>query len=400
MTFIRRVPVALVVLGLIGLPSAAVAAPLDGQGVGSKRLTIGIHAPFTGAAPLPSQSFQQGADLYFRWLEHKDIKINGRYVDVVIKNDNSNPSQAVAACKEMVKKDSAFLLVGIAGPESIHACGRYAASVGVPYISWAASTYGMKKLKRYFATSMPYEQQAGLIAKLLVARHDAKSQKNGIVWPNAPVYKKAKQRFVARMKKLGASVDYNRSVPVAAGSSEAQAIATEMQIAGVENVFYMGRTTFWINLQAAMENQGVDVQWAGMAPMLGTDDVVRIMCNQTSDELRADMLSYVPAFRDRKDFDANHDLAMLQLYGDTGDDTTWTGWAMGRNLAAMLKKAPRRLTHRTFVRKVTEATIRTGIGPALPYGRGGAFVARKTHLLRANCSGNRWVTEESFVSKF
>lgn len=400
MTLTRRAPIALLLFGLLGLPSTAVAAPLDTQGMGPKRLTIGIHAPFTGAAPLPSSSVERGADLYFRWLEHKGIKINGRYVDVVIKNDNSNPSQAVSVCKEMVKKDSAFMLVGIAGAESIHACGRYAASQGVPYASWAASTYGMKKLPRYFTTSMPFEKTGGLIAQLLTARHDAENQENGIVWPNTPVYKKAQQRFVARMDKLGATLHYNRSVPITAGSSEAQIIAREIQIAGIDNVFFMGRPTFWIQLEAALRDQAVSVQWVGMAPMLGSDDVVRIMCNQSSDEFEADMLSYVPAFSDRDDFDPRHDEAMQQLYGRPGDDTTWTGWAMGRNLAAMLRKAPRKLTRWTFVRALTDATIDTGIGPRLPYGKGGPFVARKTHFLRASCAGQRWITEEAFVSKF
>lgn len=376
------------------------ASPADAPGVKPKRIKIGIHAPITGAVPLPVTSVERGADLYFRWLEDQGIRINGRYVDVVLRNDNSNPSQAVSVCKEMVKKDEVFLLVGVAGAEQIQACGRYAASVDVPYISWGASRSLMKKLPRYFATSMPYEKQAALLADLLVEKHDALAQQNAIVWPNSPVYRLARNRFKSAMEKHGASVDLDRSVSITVGTSEAQTIASEMALAGIDNAVFLGRPTFWIQLEGALRNQGAEVRWAGMAPMLGTDGVVEIMCNQSNGELMAEALSYVPAFADRDSYDDTHDKAMQKLYGEGGDDTTWAGWAMGRNIAEMLGKAPRGLSRGSFTRAVTEATIATGIGPRLPFGSGGSFVARQAHLLRADCAEERWLTREAFVSDF
>jgi branched-chain amino acid transport system substrate-binding protein len=376
------------------------ASPVDAPGVKPKRIKIGIHAPITGAAPLPVTSVERGAGLYFRWLEEQGIKINGRYVDVVLRNDNSNPSQAVAVCKEMVNKDEVFLLVGVAGAEQIQACARYAASVGVPYISWGASKAYVKKLPRYFATSMPYEKQAALLADLLVEKHDALVQQNAIVWPNSPVYRAARNRFKKSMDKRGASVDLDRSVSITAGTSEAQTIASEMALAGIDNAVFLGRPTFWIQLEGALRNQGVEVRWAGIAPMLGTDGVVGIMCNQSDGELMAETLSYVPAFADRDSYDDTHDRAMQKLYGERGDDTTWAGWAMGRNIAEMLRQAPRGLTHRSFTAAVTDSTIATGIGPNLPFGSGGPFVAREAHLLRADCVEERWETRQAFVSGF
>ncbi len=387
-------------LSVMTFSGSAAASPLDAPGVTPKRIKIGIHAPTTGAVPLPASSVERGADLYFRWLEDKGIEINGRYVDVILRNDNSSPTQAEAVCKEMVEDDDVFLLVGVAGAEQIMACGRYADKAGVPYVSWGASTSGMKKLPRYFATSMHYGRQASMLADLLVEAHDALTQQNAIVWPDTPVYRTARDRFKAAMDDRGASVDLDRSVPITAGSAQAQMIASEMAVAGIDNAVFLGRPTFWIQLEGALRNQGAAVRWAGMAPMLGNDGIVGLMCNQSNDELMAEMLSYVPAFAGRNDYDDTHDKAMQKLYGVQGDDTTWAGWALGRNLAEMLEAAPRGLTRGNFVRAVTDATIATGIGPRLRFASGGSFVARKAHLLEADCADERWHTTKAFVSGF
>jgi branched-chain amino acid transport system substrate-binding protein len=396
----RTVRTALIGALLLGLLPGPAAASLASPGVTPKRITIGIHAPFTGASPLPSSSVEKGADLYFRWLEEKARRIHGRYVDVVIKNDNSNPSQALAVCKEMVEKDSVFMLVGIAGAEQMHACSRYAKKKGVPYVSWGASKYGMKRMPRYFATSMTFEQQARLVADLLVTKHNAKEQQNAIVWTNSPSYQGAYDRFLAVMEKRGAQVHLDRSVGIAAGQTEAQTVAAEMNVAGIDNVFFLGRTTFWIQLEESSRRQGDDVQWVSVAPMFGTDAAVRIVCQNSSNDVDAATLSFTPAYGDRGRFDPRHDKAMQRVHGEAGDETTWQGWAMGRNLGAMLRVAPRKLTRRSFARSVSDATISTGIGPRLPYGTGGSFVARQAHLLRADCAPRRWNTTKAFVSNF
>ena len=113
-------------------PAMREAAASAGPGVSRDKIRIGIHVPLTGAAPIPSESAEKGKDLYYRWLKHNGRKINGRTVEVVLRNDQYNPSTAVAVCKEMVEKANVFALLGYVGADQIQACARYAASVGVP----------------------------------------------------------------------------------------------------------------------------------------------------------------------------------------------------------------------------------------------------------------------------
>jgi ABC-type branched-subunit amino acid transport system substrate-binding protein len=141
----------------------------DTTGITDKVIKIGIHAPLTGAAPVPSDSVQQGKDLYFRWMADQGQSLFGRTVEVVLKNDQYNPSTAVAVCKEMVEKDHVFALAGSAGTDQIQACARYAASVGVPYLGAGVTELVLNQLPNYFATSMTYNDQGPLLADMLVS---------------------------------------------------------------------------------------------------------------------------------------------------------------------------------------------------------------------------------------
>ena len=57
------------------------------------------------------------------------VKINGREVHVVFKDDHYNPSYARQVCQQMAQQNHAFLLIGGAGTDQIKACAGYAASL-------------------------------------------------------------------------------------------------------------------------------------------------------------------------------------------------------------------------------------------------------------------------------
>src|SRR5207248_5059827 len=135
----------------------------DTTGVTDSTITIGLHAPVTGAAPFPTTSFQDGKDLYFNYLNDKG-GINGRKVRVFFEDDGYNPSQAVSVCKKLVQQDHVFLLIGGGGADQIVACAQYAASAGVPYVSEGTNEAAMGKLASAFAESETYKQQSLLLA--------------------------------------------------------------------------------------------------------------------------------------------------------------------------------------------------------------------------------------------
>ncbi|HKN38447.1 MAG TPA: ABC transporter substrate-binding protein, partial [Acidimicrobiia bacterium] len=141
-----------------GAPAAAPAAgPHDRDGVSDKEIVIGIHAPLTGAAPVPEDSVDKAKDLYWKFIAERG-GIFGRNVRVVFRDDQYNPSRAVAVCREMVEEEHAFLLVGV-GTDQVVSCARYASQAGVPYFSMGGGEAAVAGIRNYFGISMSFPQQ-------------------------------------------------------------------------------------------------------------------------------------------------------------------------------------------------------------------------------------------------
>jgi branched-chain amino acid transport system substrate-binding protein len=367
----------------------------DSTGVEGDTIKIGIHAPITGAAPVPSQSFDKGKDLYWEHLRNTNQSINGRNVEVVFRNDNYNPSQAVAACREMVEDEKVFLLVGIAGTDQIQACARYAASVGVPYISAGVTEIGLTTLRNYFAIWMTYPQQGPLLADLLVTKLGAKNEKNGMVRFNTPTFTDGHDTWVNAMEEAGASVDYDRAVSKTAGTSEAQTIATELRTQGIENVHVLVSPTFFIQLAQTAANQQYKPQYVGYGLTKGLDTVASVACRNSQSIQNARFLSPFPAYFDSNRFDPD-----FRKAGGT-DDIMLGLWGSSKVIAAMLKNAGKDLTREGFIYANERAsTIKTGVFPDVKFTSSDHLGGSAMHLLRADCPNNRFVTEQAFVSDF
>lgn len=367
----------------------------DTTGVSADTIKIGIHAPITGAAPVPSQSFQKGKDLYWNWLRQNNASINGRNVEVVFRNDNYNPSQAVAACREMVETEKVFLLVGIAGTDQIQACARYAATAGVPYISAGVTEIGVDTLRNYFAIWMTYAQQGPLLADLLVSKLGASGEKNGMLRFNTPTFQDGHDTFVDAMEKAGASLDYDRAISKTAGTSEAQTIATELNQQGIENVHVLVSPTFFIQLAQAAVNQQYKPQWVGYGLTKGLDTVANVACKNNSSIQNARFLSPFPAYFDANRFDPD-----FRKAGGT-DDIMLGLWGSSKVIADMLKRGGKSLTREGFIYANERASkIQTGVFPPLSFTPTDHLGGSQMHVLRADCPNNRYVTEHSFVSGF
>ena len=65
----------------------------DTAGVSDTEIVIGIHAPVTGASPIPQTSFDVGKDIYWQWLAGSaPDELFGRKVRVVFRDDQFNPA--------------------------------------------------------------------------------------------------------------------------------------------------------------------------------------------------------------------------------------------------------------------------------------------------------------------
>ncbi|MDQ4065139.1 MAG: ABC transporter substrate-binding protein, partial [Actinomycetota bacterium] len=247
-------------------------------GVSDTTIKIGAHAPLTGAAPVPSDSAQKGVDLFWKWLAENRDDVNGRNVEVILKNDSYNPSSAVAVCKEMVEKDKVFMLFGFAGTDQIQACARYAASVGVPYVSVGVTENALNAYPNYFAVSLTYPEQGWLLADYLTSQLGAKSERNGMLRFETPNFQDAHDAFVAAMRDRGIALDYDRAVSKGAGASEARSVVQEMSSQQIENVYVLTSPTWFLQVLQAANTQGYEPQWVGVGITKALDTVASVGC--------------------------------------------------------------------------------------------------------------------------
>lgn len=399
-TLIRSMALAAVCAVAVSvLPAGVAAAP----GVSRGTIRIGIHGPFSGAVPLPNDSADQAARVFWRWLRAKDHPINGRHVRVVLRNDQTNPAQAVAVCKEMVEGKRVFALASLpsALSDQIHACARYAESVGVPYISLGIIRDQLADFDRYFAVSATYPAQARLLADMFVDRLRARREVNGIVYSDAASSREPLAAFKRVLDRRNVEVAYERGVSHMAGTSEARLVVEELMLAGVENVYFLHNPMFFMQVLNNANTRGYEPVWTGIdSGIAHRDAVVESGCGGGDTLDGARFLSPIPAFLDRDTFDARHDRAMQRVYGSGGDTTTWFGWSFSKALRRMLEKPGRKLTRPRFERRVERSAFRTGILPRVRFRPNDHFGGRGTHLLRADCTDSRWRTARRFVSDF
>lgn len=379
----------------------------DTTGITGDSIFIGAHAPLTGAAPIPSDSAQKGIDLYWKWLDENRKSINGRSVETVLRNDNYNPSQAVAVCKEMVERDGVFILYGFAGTDQIQACARYAASVGVPYVSLGVTEAGLVELPNYFAVTLTYAEQGPLLADLLVSDLGAKGETNGMLRFETPNFQDAHDSFIAAMREHGASVAYDRAVSKGAGSSEAQVVVQEMKSRGVENVYVNTSPVWFLQVLQAARTQDYEPQWVGVGLTKSLDTVASVGCRNGTLS-GAKFFAPFPAWTDINRYDPDFKTAVKAIYPEEGegDDIMLIPWGLAKVLERLLDASGRNLTRERFVYFTERGrNIQTGVYPPVSFSpddhRGGTQV----HLNEAHCSGyksgdNRWHTIRSFVSDF
>jgi branched-chain amino acid transport system substrate-binding protein len=385
------------VLALLMLVPAGAAARPERPSALEDPIVIGLHIPVTGAVPLPSPSHQTAAEIYWKWRRHLGLTIFGRDVEVVVKNDNTNPSQARQVCREMVDEGVTMLagvLQGAFGAPQIQECARVAKRAGIPYVSLGTVTQGVADNPNYFATSMSLRAQGRLLADYFVEKLDARDVKNAIVASNIPSVLEGVRAFRNRLGDRKAEIEVERLISHNAGATEAQAVATELSLNGIENVFVLHTPTFFIQLGQATDNQQYFPMWSGVGITMTSSDAVAMQGCNGSGPFRARFFSPLPAFRDRGDYDPDFDRAMTLLYPtQDADEVVWQGWSTAKQLAEILIVAGPKWSTKQFISRVESArTMRTGIMPELNFAKGDHFGAWKTHVLKEDCSARTWST--------
>jgi branched-chain amino acid transport system substrate-binding protein len=376
-------------------PTAGPSAdPRDRDGVTDKEIVIGVHAPITGAAPVPQDSVDKAKDLYWKFLAERG-GIFGRNVRIVFRDDQFNPSRAVAVCREMVEQEHAFLLVGI-GTDQVISCGRYASQVGVPYFAMGGSETAVVGLKTYFSLSMSFPQQAPLVAQVV---KKAGKTKVGVVVMNTPNYDDTFNSLVAAAKGAGLSVVRADRISKQASQSEVLAEANNLRISGAEAVLLFITPVTFLNLAHAAQGQAYSPLWTGPGMSNGLNLVAEFGCPSIAG---ARFLSPFPQIDVIDRFDADYKPTYRKYNnGAEPDDLGLAVWGLEKTLHQFLKAAGPNLGRAGLIRAIESGQeFVSGVFPPLRFGPGRRYGASQSHLLEADCGNRRYRTLATFAASF
>ncbi|MEY2567867.1 MAG: branched-chain amino acid transport system substrate-binding protein [Actinomycetota bacterium] len=367
-------------------------------GVTNDKITIAVHAPVTGAAPLPATSFEKARDLYWRWItEAKGQKVLGRSkVEVLFKDDRYQPSTAVQACREL--SASAFLLVGGGGTDQIQACGRFAESSHVPYFSGGVTENGLQGLKWYYAASMTYKQQGGLLAAYVKKTFPGK--KVAAVITDTPNFDDAAAGWEAGEKAQGLNY-YKTLRHPRADTSWYNTFASELKGAGVEVLYINSSPVDYIRFAQQASQQGFKPQYVGVGITMGLNPVLESGCPEVD---KGTFFSPFPgldwARQNEPDF-----FAAASKFGIAADDLGLALWGFAKDVNELFKRYEatygKDLTREDFRNMVEQQKgVHSGVFPDLSYSASDHFGSNQVHVLQADCGTKQYKTLAAFATGF
>jgi branched-chain amino acid transport system substrate-binding protein len=367
----------------------------DTAGVSDTEIVIGIHAPVTGASPIPQTSFDIGKDIYWKFLaESAPDELFGRKVRVVFRDDTFNPQTAVQVCRQMVEDEGAFMLVGGGGADQITACAQYAADNGIPYLSAGVNEDGLADLETYFATTLTYAQQAPLLMRLLKEKGITDV---GLVVADTPSFNDALAAIKVAAGEAGVNIVYETRINKAAAEPEQLSVIQALKDQGPAAVVLLASPVVFIGLANQGLNQGFTPLWLGPGVTSGLNAVTNFGCPAVE---TGEFLSPTPNLDVIDQLDPNFKTAYAQFApaDATADDIGLQLWSLNKALALMLEATGQELGRAAFMNTlVTAPGFDNGIYSPVQFTVDDHFGGTGADVLDANCATKTFDTAQQFL---
>jgi ABC-type branched-subunit amino acid transport system substrate-binding protein len=370
----------------------------DRTGVSDDAITLAVHAPVTGAAPLPSTSFERSRDLYWKWLiEAKGEEVLGRReVEVIFADDRYEPTTAIQVCRQLAGR--AFLLTGGGGTDQIQACGRFAGQARVPYFSAGVTEAGLEGNPWYFAASMTYKQQGPLLAEYVAESFPG--EKVGAIVTQTPNFNDAVEGWDAGRQRF--DLPYTETLRHPKGNTSwYSGYAKQLHEAGAEVVFMLTSPLDYLRFAQVADDAGYDFQYVGVGVTKGLNDVLRSGCDQVDGGV---FFSPFPALETASKLDPEF-LEAAKRFGVAADDIAWAIWGSSKLLHESFKAYEQVFGHdltREDFRALVESAgpVETGVYPDVDYTPQDHFGGTAVHVLKADCGPKQYRDGGTFKSGF
>ncbi len=368
----------------------------DRTGAGANKIVLGIHAPVTGAAPLPSTSFEQAGPTYWEYVlkDLGETVLGRKEVEVIFRDDKYDPTSARQVCREM--EAETFLGVGGGGTDQIQACGQFAEVSKWPYFSAGVTEAGLAN-SWYFASSMTYKQQTELLAQWVKKMHPGK--KTAAIITDTPNFDDAKQGWEAAVARHG--LNYYKTLGHPKGdTSWYSSYVNDMQSNGVEVLFFLSSPVDYIRFAQKGTENGYKPQYIGVGISKGLNAVLNSGCEHVNG---GQFLSPFPGL-DYARKNIPEFFTASQKHGRPADDIALALWGINKSAHQMFKAYGNTfgndLTREDFRALAETLTIKTGVFADVKYSPNNHFGGTGAHMLQADCAAKEHKTLASFASAF
>ncbi|MBC7123139.1 MAG: ABC transporter substrate-binding protein, partial [Pseudothermotoga sp.] len=149
-------------------------------GVYPDKVVVGTFQALSGPYAVIGQEMSKGMLAYFNWI-NKNNGVYGRKIELIIADDQLNPTKTVVEVKRLVESDKVFAIVGGLGTYGCLAVMDYLEQNKVPFVYQGAGTSLLVvPPKRYiFGVQPDYTLEGQLIAKFFV--ENLKKKKIGVI---------------------------------------------------------------------------------------------------------------------------------------------------------------------------------------------------------------------------
>lgn len=261
--------------GTGGSGGTAGGAAYETTGIRGGVIYLGIHAPETGAAPIPLAAFQTGTKLF--WENHT---VFGHKVVMQFMDDQYNPSVARQVCNSMSSQD--FLVIGGAGTDQIQSCATdpVLQASHTPYLSAGVTTNGLTGLPDYFAISQTYAAQSSEVYAMTGKLYpsDLKS-KWAIITENTPNFNDTTQAMAQLLSAQHIPYCIIRP-PKNYSQSDASAAVNSAHSCNAKVAYLDVDPNFWIDMVAAASSSLYSPDWVGPGVTNGEDLVAAPVCGE------------------------------------------------------------------------------------------------------------------------
>lgn len=248
------------VIAASALALTAIPAQASSVGVTRTSIKLGITVPLTGPASPGYAKVAPAMKAYFEYV-NANGGVNGRKINLIIKDDKYLPQEAVNRTNELILRDKVFAIVGALGTANnlaVNSKVRLGAR-GVPTLFVNTGFSGFAD-KRKFPTLFPLFPSYAMEAKIMgtYIKENFAGKKLGLIVQNDDFGQDALKGFAT------AGVKFDETIKYVSGTQSATTATTWIQklaAARVEVVYLFGVSTATAAALAVAAQAGYRPQW-------------------------------------------------------------------------------------------------------------------------------------------